>query len=62
LSGELTPDEDKEVIAEEMFCWARELGAVDVAHCVFPIRGGGSAVGGAIGAYKMETMIDLNFD
>lgn len=61
LSGEPTTEPDQKVIAEAMFKWARELGAVDIAHWFFPIRGGGGAVGGAVGAYKMETLVDLDF-
>eukprot|EP00971_Amphidinium_carterae_P191369 3797104-Amphidinium_carterae.1 len=38
-----------------MFKWARELGAVSFAHWFFPMRGGGGAPGGAVGAFKMET-------
>jgi len=61
LSGEATSEADQKVIAEAMFKWARELGAIDIAHWFFPVRGGGGAVGGAVGAYKMETMVDLDF-
>lgn len=44
-----------------MFNWARGLGAVDFAHWFFPLRGGGGAVGGMLGAFKKDTLIDLEF-
>jgi len=61
LTGDPTPDDDQKVIAEAMFKWAREQGAIDFAHWFFPIRGGGGAVGGALGAYKMDTLIDIDW-
>lgn len=61
LTGEPTPEADQKVIAEVMFTWARGLGATDFAHWFFPIRGGGGAVGGCLGAFKMDTLIDLDF-
>eukprot|EP00931_Biecheleriopsis_adriatica_P065403 TRINITY_DN39931_c0_g1_i1.p1 TRINITY_DN39931_c0_g1~~TRINITY_DN39931_c0_g1_i1.p1 ORF type:complete len:813 (+),score=156.45 TRINITY_DN39931_c0_g1_i1:56-2440(+) len=60
-SGDATPEEDQKVISDVMFQWARELGAIDFAHWFFPMRGGGGAVGGMLGAYKMDTLIDLDF-
>ena len=33
--------EDMTVIADMMFAWARERGAIDFAHWFFPMRGGG---------------------
>ena len=32
-------------LAETIFKWARELGAVSFAHWFFPMRGGGGAPG-----------------
>mmetsp|Transcript_50346 Transcript_50346/g.90409 ORF Transcript_50346/g.90409 Transcript_50346/m.90409 type:complete len:707 (+) Transcript_50346:55-2175(+) len=60
-SGEPTSEEDQKAIADAMFTWARNLGATDFAHWFFPMRGGGGAVGGSLGAYKMDTLIDLEF-
>ncbi|CAJ1418808.1 unnamed protein product, partial [Effrenium voratum] len=61
MTGDPTPEEDQKVIAESMFTWARELGAIDFAHWFFPLRGGGGAVGGMLGAFKKDTLIDLEF-
>ena len=33
---------------------ARERGAIDFAHWFFPLRGGGGAVGGMLGAFKQD--------
>ena len=33
----------------------------DFAHWFFPLRGGGGAVGGMLGAFKKDTLIDLEF-
>lgn len=38
-----------------------EFGAIDFAHWFFPLRGGGGAVGGMLGAFKRDTLIDLEF-
>jgi hypothetical protein len=35
--------------------------AQDFAHWFFPLRGGGGAVGGMLGAFKKDTLIDLEF-
>ena len=32
---------------------ALRFGAIDFAHWFFPLRGGGGAVGGMLGAFKM---------
>merc|ERR1719421_1108602 len=48
-------------IATAIFTWARGLGAVSFAHWFFPMRGGGGAVGGVCGAFKMDTLIDLQW-
>merc|ERR1719421_1641498 len=48
-------------IATAIFTWARGLGAVSFAHWFFPMRGGGGAVGGVCGAFKMDTLIDLEW-
>ena len=61
ISGEPTPEEDQKVIADTIFDWAREFGAIDFAHWFFPLRGGGGAVGGMLGAFKRDTLIDLEF-
>ena len=44
-----------------MFTWARQLVAVDFSHWFFPMRGGSGAVGGMVGAMKMDTLIDLEW-
>mmetsp|Transcript_35745 Transcript_35745/g.58526 ORF Transcript_35745/g.58526 Transcript_35745/m.58526 type:complete len:695 (+) Transcript_35745:62-2146(+) len=61
ITGEPTPEDDQKVIADAMFTWAREFGAIDFAHWFFPLRGGGGAVGGMLGAFKRDTLIDLEF-
>jgi glutamine synthetase len=61
VDGTPTTEADMRVIADAMFTWARELGAVDFAHWFFPMRGGGGADGGTLGALKMDTLIDLDF-
>ncbi|CAJ1345983.1 unnamed protein product [Effrenium voratum] len=61
ISGQPTSEEDMKVIAKIMFGWARERGCIDFAHWFFPTRGGGGAVGGMLGAYKQDTLIDLDF-
>lgn len=61
ITGSPTAEEDMKVIAEMMFAWARERGAIDFCHWFFPMRGGGGAVGGMLGAYKQDTLIDLEF-
>jgi len=60
-SGAPTSEADQKIIAKGMFKWGRENGAVDFAHWFFPSRGGGGAVGGALGALKMDTLIDMDF-
>ncbi|CAE7485208.1 glnA [Symbiodinium microadriaticum] len=49
------------IIADTMFAWARERGAIDFAHYFFPLRGGGGAVGGMLAAFKKDTLMDLEF-
>jgi len=61
VSGTPTTEADMQAIAEAIYGWARELGAVSFAHWFFPIRGGGGAPGGAVGAFKMDTLIDLDW-
>ncbi|CAK8996874.1 unnamed protein product [Durusdinium trenchii] len=61
ITGDPTPEEDQKVIADAIFTWARELGAIDFAHWFFPLRGGCGAVGGMLGAFKRDTLIDLEF-
>jgi len=60
--GRATSDGDRHAIARAIFEWARELGATDFAHWFFPCRGGGGAVGGSLGALKMDSFIDLRYD
>merc|ERR1719183_1131001 len=60
-TGAATPEEDMKIIAEAIFTWARARGATDFAHWFFPSRGGSGAVGGALGALKMDTLVDLDF-
>merc|ERR1719414_2852404 len=61
VTGAPTSEEDMKVLAEAMFKWARGLGAVSFAHWFFPTRGGGGAPGGAVGAVKYDTLIDLEW-
>mmetsp|Transcript_83682 Transcript_83682/g.234439 ORF Transcript_83682/g.234439 Transcript_83682/m.234439 type:complete len:700 (-) Transcript_83682:354-2453(-) len=61
ITGAPTSEEDMQAIAEAMFTWAREQGAVSFAHWFFPIRGGSGASGSMCGACKMDTMIDLDW-
>jgi len=61
ITGAPTPEQDQKVIADAIFEWAREFGAIDFAHWFFPLRGGGGAVGGMLGAFKKDTLIDLEF-
>jgi len=61
VTGAPTTEADMQAIAEAMFTWARKLGAVSFAHWFFPMRGGGGGVGGTVGAYKMDTLIDLEW-
>ncbi|CAK9080797.1 unnamed protein product [Durusdinium trenchii] len=58
ITGDPTPEEDQKVIADAIFTWARELGAIDFAHWFFPLRGGCGAVGGMLGAFKRDTLIE----
>merc|ERR1719174_1319062 len=60
-TGERTSEADQKAIADAMFTWARKQGAIDFAHWFFPMRGGSGAVGGVVGAYKMDTLIDMDF-
>lgn len=53
--------DDQKAVANAIFKWAREQGAVSFAHWFFPIRGGGGAEGAMCGALKMDTMIDLDW-
>merc|ERR1719414_1207130 len=61
VTGAPTSEEDMKVLAEAIFKWAREQGAVSFMHWFFPTRGGGGALGGAVGAFKMDTLIDLEW-
>lgn len=61
ISGEPTPEADQKIIADAMYEWARERGCIDFAHWFFPLRGGGGAVGGMLGAFKQDTLLDLDF-
>jgi len=61
VTGEPTSEEDMKAIADAIFRWARDKGAVAFAHWFFPMRGGSGALGGAVGAFKMDTLIDLDW-
>jgi len=61
VSGAPTGEDDMQAIAGAMFAWARSLGAVSFAHWFFPMRGGGGGVGGTVGAFKMDTLVDLDW-
>lgn len=61
VTGAPTSEDDMKAIADAIFGWARTKGAVSFAHWFFPMRGGGGAVGGACGAFKMDTLIDLDW-
>merc|ERR1719282_1571809 len=61
VTGAPTPEEDQKIIAQAIFKWARAQGATDFAHWFFPSRGGAGSMGGALGALKMDTLIDLDF-
>ena len=60
-SGNSTSPEDQSALAAGMFAWAKEQGAVCFAHWFFPMRGGGGAVGGTLGALKQDAFIDLDW-
>jgi len=61
ITGAPTEEKDQKVIADTLFAWARERGAIDFSHWFFPLRGGGGAVGGMLGAFKQDTLMDLDF-
>jgi len=61
FTGAPTPEADQKIIAHAIFKWARAQGATDFAHWFFPSRGGAGSMGGALGALKMHTLIDLDF-
>jgi glutamine synthetase len=61
VTGAATSEEDMQAIAKAMFAWARGLGAVSFAHWFFPMRFGGGATGGVCAAFKMDTLIDLEW-
>merc|ERR1719367_962006 len=61
VTGAPTSEADMKEIAVAIFKWAREQGAVSFMHWFFPMRGGSGALGGATGAFKMDTMIDLEW-
>jgi len=61
ISGEDTSEEDQIIIATSMFLWAKKNGAVAYAHWFFPMRGGGGAPGGTLGALKQDAFIDLEW-
>lgn len=41
LKTSVVRGEDMKVIADMLFAWARERGAIDFSHWFFPLRGGG---------------------
>jgi len=61
VTGAPTPEEDMKVIAKAIFDWARFRGATQFAHWFFPMRFGSGATGGAVGAYKIDAFVDLDF-
>lgn len=61
VKGDATSESDMEAIASAIFKWARARGAVSFAHWFFPVRGGGGAPGGAIGAFKTDTLLDYDY-
>jgi len=61
VTGAALSEDDQKAVANAIFKWAREQGAVSFAHWFFPIRGGGGAEGAMCGALKMDTMIDLDW-
>jgi len=61
VKGTPVTEDDQKAIANAIFKWAREQGAVSFAHWFFPMRGGGGAHGSMCGALKMDTMIDLDW-
>jgi len=61
VTGAATSEDDMKALADAIFAWARSKGAVAFAHWFFPMRGGSGATGGACGALKMDTLIDLDW-
>jgi len=61
VTGEATSEDDMKTIADCIFAWARTKGAVASAHWFFPMRGGGGGTGGVCGAFKIDTLIDLDW-
>jgi len=61
VTGEATSEDDMKAIADCIFAWARTKGAVASAHWFFPMRGGGGGTGGVCGAFKIDTLIDLDW-
>jgi len=61
VTGKPTREAEQKIIADALFTWAREMGAIDFAHWFFPKRGGSGAVGGMLGAMKMDTLIDIDW-
>jgi len=59
LMGSELDEAAKTNIANGMFKWAMDNGATSFAHWFFPCRMGGGALGGALGALKCDTFIDL---
>jgi len=60
-SGAATSDDDQKCIASGMFAWAKENEAFAFAHWFFPMRSGGGAPGGSLGAMKQDAFIDLDW-
>jgi len=61
VTGAATSEDDMKAIADCIFAWARTKGAVASAHWFFPMRSGSGGMGGVCGAFKMDTLIDLNW-
>lgn len=51
-TGAPTEKADQDILASSMFEWAKRNGAIGYAHWFFPMRGGGGAPGGTLGALK----------
>jgi glutamine synthetase type III len=59
VTGAPTSETDQQIIAADMFKWAKGKGAIGFAHWFFPMRNGSGAVGGSCGALKQDAFIDL---
>jgi glutamine synthetase len=60
-TGAPTEKADQDILASSMFEWAKRNGAIGYAHWFFPMRGGGGATGGTLGALKQDAFVDLDW-